>query len=63
MATFWATFEKIGYFLFQHLVTLEGREKTISQFLIFLLNLEMVHRWAEKLDPVWPDWAIFESFW
>ena len=50
MATFWATFEKIGYFLFQHLVTLEGRErerereKTISQFLIFLLNLEMVHR-------------------
>ena len=39
MATFWATFEKIGYFLFHHLVTLEGRErereKTISQFLIF----------------------------
>ena len=27
MATFWATFEKIGYFLFQHLVTLEGRER------------------------------------
>ena len=27
MATFWATFEKIGYFLFHHLVTLEGRER------------------------------------
>ena len=27
MVTFWATFEKIGYFLFHHLVTLEGRER------------------------------------
>ena len=48
MATFWATFEKIGYFLFHHLVTLEGRERErenhFAIFDFFLLNLEMVHR-------------------